>query len=126
MLAAIRDGALVTAALEGTLVVGVALALPASDAARRDLFALGVAPAFRRQGLGTTILAASIAVGRPGDTSHEAEVTLAERDPVEPLDRAVRASIARHLFDRAGFLVSPVGGPAGVADPLAVRATRPA
>ncbi len=125
VLAAIRDGALVTAAVEGTLIVGVALALPASDAARRDLLSLGVAPVFRRQGLGTRILAASVSAGRPGDTSHEAEVTLAERDPVEPLDRAVRASIARQLFERARFAVSSVGGPAATADPLAVRATRP-
>ncbi len=85
--AAIADGAIVSAALVGTQVVGVAVAGPVSESGHRDLLALGVAPVFRRRGLAGALLAVS-----PADY---AEVTLAERDPVEPIDRVVRAEIAR-------------------------------
>ena len=91
VLAAIRDGAIVSVALEGTLVVGLALAGPTDQHARREVLALGVAPEFRRRGLAGALLDACVTAGRPGDVDHTVEVTLAERDPVEPLERDVRA-----------------------------------
>ncbi len=114
--AAIADGAIVSAAVVGTRVVGVAVAGPASDSGHRDLLALGVAPAYRRSGLAGALLAVS-----PADS---VEVTLSERDPVEPLDRATRAAIAARLLERAGFGVSAVDGALRFADPLALRAAR--
>jgi hypothetical protein len=83
----------------------------------RGLFALGVGPAHRRAGLATRLLAAC-----PADW---AEVTLAERDPFEPLDVAVRAEIGRRLLAGAGFAVHSAGGPVASVDPTAVVATRP-
>jgi hypothetical protein len=52
------------------------------------------------------------------------EVTLSERDPVEPIDRATRAAIAARLLERSGFGVSAVDGALRFADPLALRAAR--
>ncbi len=114
--AAIADGAIVSAALTGTHVVGLAIAGPISEDGHRDLLALGVAPAYRRSGLARALLAVT-----PADY---AEVTVAERDPVEPIDRTTRATIARGLLERAGFSVSAVDGELRAADPLALRAAR--
>jgi acetoin utilization protein AcuC len=124
VLAAIRDGASVSAAAEGTIVVGLAMTRRADDAARSDLLALGVAPAWRRRGLGATLLAARLEWSRPGDVDHEALVTVAERDAIEPLDGSMRVAIARRLLTNAGFDVAPAGGAIGAADPTALRATR--
>lgn len=125
VLAAIRDAAAVSAAVEGTTVVGLAITRRADDAARSDLLALGVAPAWRRQGLAARLLAARVEWTRPGDVDHEALVTVAERDPVEPLDVGTRNAIARRLLTGAGFDVAPAGGAIGAGDPTALRATRP-
>jgi acetoin utilization protein AcuC len=124
LLAAIRDGAAISAAVVSTTVVGLAVTRRADDAARSDLLGLGVAPAWRRRGLATTLLAARVEWSRPGDVDHEALVTVAERDPFEPLDVAVRVAIARRLLTSAGFDVAPAGGTIGAADPTAIRATR--
>jgi GNAT superfamily N-acetyltransferase len=124
VLAAIRDGAGVAAALEGTTVVGLAITRHADDAARSDLLALGVAPAWRRRGLATGLLTARIESTRPVDVDHEALITVAERDPFEPIDVATRAAIARRLLTGTGFVVGPPGGVIGSADPTAIRASR--
>jgi ribosomal protein S18 acetylase RimI-like enzyme len=125
VLAAIRDGAVVTAAVEGTLVVGLAIAGPTDEHARREVLALGVAPAFRRRGLAAALLGACVSVGRPGDLDHVATVTVAERDPVEPLDVALRGRIARRLLEEAGFRVGPADDPGiRAADPSAASAMR--
>ncbi len=116
ILAAIRDGADVTAAVVGDLIVGLAVAGPSGDDGRRDLLAVGVAPNYRRAGLATRLLAA-VAADR-------AEVTLAERDPYEPFDIALRGQIAVRLLEEAGFAVRPSSGPIGSNDPTAVVATR--
>lgn len=122
---AANDGVGVTAAVEGTLVVGLALsAAPAAWAGERRLLALGVAPAARRQGLGTRLLATHIAGLRPGDNPLTALVTAAERDPVEPLSRPDRSAIARSILGHAGFEVSKAPGPPGEADPGALLARR--
>ncbi len=122
--AALLDGAAVTAAVDGAAVVGLAITRRADDAARSDLLALGVAPAWRRRGLGRRLLAEGLAWTRPGDVDHEALVTVAERDPFEPLDVATRGAVARRLFAEAGFDLASPGGPLGAADPTAIRATR--
>jgi GNAT superfamily N-acetyltransferase len=124
VLAAIRDGAAVAAALEGTTVVGLAITRHADDAARSDLLVLGVAPEWRRRGLATRLLAKRLEWTRPGDADHEALITVAERDPFEPLDVAMRVAIARRLLGGAGFTLAAAGTTIGSADPTAVRATR--
>ena len=126
VLAAIRDGAAVAAAIEGTTVVGVAITRHADDAPRSDLLALGVGPTWRRRGLATKLLSTRTAWTRPGDVDHEALVTVAERDPFEPLDVAQRVAIARRLLTGAGYRVGSPGGAIGSADPTAIRATRSA
>ena len=140
VLAAIRDGATVAAAVSGATVVGVAIAGPpggppgppgppgrparaarAAGAAAGEsaLLALGVSPASRRMGLASRLLAAL-----PSDIERHAEITLAERDVVEPLDRRHRASIADRLLRRAGYELQAVDSAVGAIDPLAVRAVR--
>lgn len=99
--AALADGALVTAAVRDTTVVGLVVV----DRAGGDVLALGVAPEWRRQGIARDLLAVERA--RPDGSASRAEVSLAERDVVEPLDRSLRASIARGLLEGAGFTVVP-------------------
>ncbi len=120
VLAAVRDGAIVSAAVDGTRVVG------ACD--RRSGGRAGsprAAGARRRPGLPSSRSCRGRARGDGhrraprGETGRVAEVTLAERDPFEPLDRAVRASIAERLLARAGFRAvtgrrrGPACGPGG-------------
>jgi acetoin utilization protein AcuC len=116
ILAAILEGAEVSAAAAGDLVVGLALASPPAAHGRRDLLALGVAPAYRHAGLATRLLDVS--------TAGRAEVTLAERDPFEPLDVGLRGAIATRLLERAGFDVRPASGVIASADATAQVATR--
>jgi acetoin utilization protein AcuC len=116
VLAALRGGAAVSAAIAGRHVVGLAVAgLPAADG-RRDLLALGVAPAYRRAGLAGRLLEAT--------TADRAEITVAERDPYEPFAVALRRQIAMALLEHAGFSVRAASGPAGSIDPAAVVAIR--
>ena len=109
--AALAQGASVVAAVAGIVVVGLAVTGP-DDA----LLALGVAPDHRRAGLATALLRASHA--------RSAEVTVAERDPVDPLPHAVRAQIARRVLEQAGFTVSSAPTDVRRVDPLAIAATR--
>jgi acetoin utilization protein AcuC len=125
ILAAIRDRAGVTAAVEGTSVVGLAVTSPSDGSRRRELLALGVAPAFRRRGLAGALLDACVTAGRDDEDDLTVEATLAERDPLEPLDRALRAEIGRRLLEGAGFEMRPAGGDLRAADPLAFGAIRP-
>ena len=97
LVAAARDGARVVGAVAGSSLVGVAVADP--DGA---VLALGVAPSFRRQGLGTALLR-TLVEGRPAGTGMTAEVGVAERDWVEPLDVETRRDVARRLLTGAGF-----------------------
>jgi acetoin utilization protein AcuC len=116
LLAAIRDGADVTTAVAGSEVVGVAIAGPRGPDGARDLLGLGVAPGSRRAGLATRLVARSAA--------DRAEVTLAERDPLDPLDIEVRREIASRLLTRSGFRLE--GAPRELAgyDSTALRAVR--
>jgi GNAT superfamily N-acetyltransferase len=102
LLAAALTESTVVAAVAGSTIVGLAIAADRDGVS--ELLALGVAPGHRRQGLGTALLRALVdAVAGP----MSAVVTLAERDPVEPLDRAVRATIVRRIFESAGFSIRP-------------------
>jgi acetoin utilization protein AcuC len=93
---------LIVVAVDGATIVGVAMAVSRTHGHPPALVALGVAPAYRRRGLGTRLL--SELVERAGEM--EALVTVAERDPIAPLDRALRASIARGMLERAGLEVA--------------------
>jgi ribosomal protein S18 acetylase RimI-like enzyme len=95
--AALADGALVTAAVDDMTVVGLVL----TDRPRGEMLALGVAPSHRRRGLARDLLAVEAA--RPDGSAASAEISMAERDVADPLDRSVRASIARQSLERAGF-----------------------
>jgi len=99
--AALADGALVTAAVQDSTVVGLVIV----ERPGGELVALGVAPAYRRAGLASRLLVAERA--RAAEAATRVEITMAERDVVEPLDRSQRASVARRLFEGAGFRVVP-------------------
>ena len=115
----------VTIAVVGSRVVGLVASMAATTDAGspRSILAIGVAPGARRRGLATQLLSRHLASFDPA-TAWSATVTGAERDPVEPLDRNLRATIARRLFERSGFTVRPAGGQIGRADPAAIEATR--
>jgi acetoin utilization protein AcuC len=109
----------VSAAVAGTTVVGLAVSAAAEGRdGSRELVALGVAPGHRRQGIATALLRAH---PKPGST---AVVTLAERDPIAPLPRDLRASTARRLFERAGYEIGEVDEAVRAIDPAAFRADR--
>ena len=116
--AALRGGgsAVVSAAVVGSAVVGLAVSRAADGG--RQLLALGVAPDYRRQGLATALLAAHTVSGSL------ATVTLAERDPIDPLPRDVRASIARRLLEGAGFEVAAADDAVRSIDPAAFTARK--
>jgi len=109
-----------TVALAGSWIVG--LALSASEPEHgRSLVALGVAPAFRRRGVAGRLLvehAAAAAVDGP----LRSLVTVAERDPHDPLDRALRARIAGRLLDAAGFARRPTSPEIAAIDRGAITA----
>jgi GNAT superfamily N-acetyltransferase len=109
-----------TMALDGARVVGlVASALddPANSASPRLVLVVGVEPGARRGGLATAMLQAHVKEFERKGTPWSATVTLAERDPIEPLDRAVRGSIANRIFERAGFASESPDRPLREADP---------
>jgi len=113
--AAVRDSAVAAGVVAGEWLVGVALAAPTPIDGVFQLVALGVAPGWRRRGLGSALLAALLAgealVGAASGLF--ALVTAAERDPVDPLPIAVRRDIAERLFRRAGM--DPLAAPPAVA-----------
>jgi acetoin utilization protein AcuC len=120
--ASLRDGLAVTAAVVGTTVVGLAASRP-GEAGAAELLALGVGRGWRRRGVATQVLASHVG-SVPGQVT--AEVTVAERDPVDPLDRTVRATVARGLLARAGFDIVTSPTEIRAADPNTVTAVRTA
>jgi acetoin utilization protein AcuC len=112
--------AVVSAAVVGSTVVGLAVSLPTDPRdGSRELLALGVAPDHRRMGLAAELLRAHAVPG-----SH-ALVTLAERDPFDPMRRDLRASLARRLLEGAGFEIGAVDDVIRSIDPAALMARRP-
>lgn len=108
--AACGAGATVVGAVAAGVIVGVAVVAEDRFRPGRDrVLAVGVAPGVRRLGIARELLAAVVARSRPLVVT----VTLAERDPIDPLDRALRARIARRLLEGAGFRVG--SGPDDVA-----------
>jgi acetoin utilization protein AcuC len=117
----------ITMAVDGANAVGlVASALddPAAPDSPRSILAIGVAPAARRQGLATRMLAAHTEEFDRAGMPWAATITLAERDPVAPLDRALRSSIAARIFERAGFAPEAPDRSLQAADPGALRFVR--
>jgi ribosomal protein S18 acetylase RimI-like enzyme len=112
---ALETSATVVAAIASDVAVGYAAA------ADGRVIHVGVAPDHRRNGLATALLQ-RLVERTPGPLS--AVVTVAERDPIEPLDRRLRADIARKLFERAGFEVRSAGADIGRLDATAIEATR--
>ena len=116
------DGVRVTAAVVDGAIVGAVVS--AVRRGTRDLLAVGVTPADRGRGLGRELLRRHVAAGAAPAQPWEASVTLAERDPAEPLPRAIRAAVARRLLEGAGFRVSAADGDVGAADPGAIIGRR--
>jgi acetoin utilization protein AcuC len=119
-----RDRVSVTAAIVQDVIVGAIVSAAAESGAGREILAVGVTPEHRGHGLATSMLQAHVASFGPGDERLAATITVAERDPVEPFDHALRASIARRLFEGAGFEIRPASGRVRSVDPLALEATR--
>lgn len=113
-----------TIAVAGGRLVGlVASAAAADEPGLRDLLAVGVTPGARRRGIAGALLRAHVAADGPG-LRRRAEIGVAERDPVEPLDRSIRADVGRRLLAGAGFAVGPARGPIARLDPLALEGRR--
>ena len=117
-----------TAALARDHVVGLALSVD-EPAAGRSLIALGVAPGYRRRGIATRLLADHASAGHPPATTDDAItclVTVAERDPREPLDRTLRVQIAGRLLESAGFTRRPTPPEIAAIDREAIAMARAA
>jgi ribosomal protein S18 acetylase RimI-like enzyme len=112
VLAGLRDGARVAAAAFGHRVVGLALVLEG------QLLAIGVAPDLRRQGLGRGLIEAVA----PDLT--RVEVTVAERDPFDPLPASERVAIARSLLARTGLEIESADDEIRSIDPAAILGVR--
>jgi acetoin utilization protein AcuC len=116
-----------TVAVDGSTIVGLVASVvdpSTSGAAERAILAVGVAPPARRGGLATRLLDAHLNEFAGPETPTTASITLAERDPIEPLDRGTRSSIARRLLEHAGFSIHPATDPIRRADPEALEAIR--
>lgn len=124
---ALEAGGSAVGAVAGDQIVGLALAVPrgADDGSSTPihlLAALGVAPDHRRAGLGRDLLAALVErVQGP----LAAAISVAERDPVEPLSIEVRREVGRRLLERAGFAVEPADAAVRQVDPDALLGLRP-
>jgi ribosomal protein S18 acetylase RimI-like enzyme len=90
---------------------------------RSELLALGVAPGWRRQGVAGRLLVTHVEAA-PAGVELSAEVTVAERDPLDPIDAHVRRDVARRLLERAGFVITPADPAVRAADPDTVAAAR--
>ncbi len=121
LLAALCDGAVATGAVSGKWLVGVAMSAPTGLDRVDRLVALGVAREWRRSGLATAMLRTLVdeqdRLGRALVALH----TAAERDPMDPLPRAVRRGVAERLLTRA-FVQRPLPSDVAAADPQALLA----
>jgi acetoin utilization protein AcuC len=122
--AALSDGAVAAGAVVGEWLVGVALAAPGPLDGVDQLVALGVAPEWRRRGVATAMLRALVAEQDRRGRGIAALHTAAERDPLDPLPRAVRRGVAERLATHAGLTVSAAPPEISAVDPEAIVAVR--
>jgi len=115
--AALAGGAAAVGAVSGEWLVGVALAAPTDLDGVDRLVALGVGPEWRRVGLATAMLRALVADRARGGRALVALHTVADRDPVDPLPRAVRRGVAEGLARAAGMTVTIAPRPISAIDP---------
>jgi acetoin utilization protein AcuC len=108
----------------GRLVGLAAVTTSRTDPGIELLVAVGVTPVARRRGVAGRLMEAAVGLAVARGRRLEAEVALGERDPVEPLDRSVRAAVARRLLERAGFSVEPATDLLGRIDPAAIVGRR--
>jgi acetoin utilization protein AcuC len=113
----------VTAAVVQDVVVGAVVSAASATGRGREIVSVGVAPEHRGHGLATAMLEAHVGSFQPGDEPLSATLTVAERDWLDPLEPALRTSVARRLFERAGFSVRPASGSVRAIDPLAFDAS---
>ena len=119
---ALAGGARAMAALDGDVIVGLAVAAPSAvEDGVESLLAVGVAPGYRRRGLGSALLRA-LADRRPPGTRMEAAPGVAERDVVDPLAVEDRMAVARRLLESAGFEVRAASPDVSRFDPWALAA----
>jgi ribosomal protein S18 acetylase RimI-like enzyme len=116
------DGLSLTAAVVQDIVVGAVVSAVPATGTGREILSVGVAPEHRGHGLASAMLRAHVGSFRRDDEPLSATVTVAERDWVDPLEPALRASVARRLFERAGFSVRPAEGTVRAIDPDAFEA----
>jgi ribosomal protein S18 acetylase RimI-like enzyme len=142
--AAAAGGARIVGAIDGDVLVGVAVAaavaptvgrVPGVAAVPSDerllavgvapseerLLVVGVAPAVRGRGVGRAMLRLLVE-GRAEGVRIRATVNVAERDVVEPLDVAERMAIATRLLRGAGFDMVRVSPDISRDDPWAIEA----
>ncbi len=104
--AAIGHGVRLTAAVNGDAIVGLVASSDVGPIAiargGRVILAIGVAPAYRRRGLAREMLVRHIAAQQDA-TGWEAEVSVAERDWIEPATHDTRLATAASLFSAAGM-----------------------
>ena len=113
-----------TLAVADDIVVGLVDSARTHDGGR-DLLGVWVAPVARRRGLATELLRRHIASRLdPPPTEWRASVAVGERDPVEPIDHALRISIARRILERAGFQLTEPPDRVLAVDPHAIAAVR--
>jgi acetoin utilization protein AcuC len=115
--AALLDGATAVAAVAGEWLIGVALAAASPIEGVDRLVALGVAPEWRRRGVATSMLRALV-----GETDRRGRALVAlhvfaERDPMDPLPRALRRGVAEKLALGAAMGVAAASGRVAAADP---------
>jgi ribosomal protein S18 acetylase RimI-like enzyme len=105
-------------------VVGAGVSRAADGQGPATLLALGVAPERRRKGLATRLLRTHVSAAGSDAAGLATEVTVAERNPYEPLDGSIRREIARRLLGRAGFQVGQAEASVRAADPAAIAGIR--
>ena len=111
----------VSAAVVGDAVVALAVSLATAASTQGELLALGVAPGWRQRGFAGKVLAAHVDA-LPEGQEIVAEVTVAERDPFDPIDGHVRRDLARRMLERAGFMATPADTAVRATDPDTVTA----
>ena len=89
-----------------------------------QLVALGVAPEWRRRGVATAMFRALVAEQDRRGRGIAALHTAAERDPLDPLPRAVRRGVAERLATHAGLAVAAAPPEILAVDPDAIVAVR--